>query len=322
MIGLIQKAIRAIFHSKFKIFIMLLSTVVFLLVLFPMNDLGDLVSSQVAKLSGNKLFLQFEELKMSLLPTPGVKVEQVFVEAQGVPGVSAQEIRFTPSITGLIAQKPYGAVNAKGLFKGDVQINVKSGARTENGVERHKIEISAQKLSLQDLRDVARLPVMMKGKLDMETVALVDLSFSEQPDVDVNMTISQFELPPSNVMTPMGPLTMPDLKLSTVELKGRLSAGKLIIENGLIGKEGDELRGNITGNMDLTMVNNGGAISPVMGGYSFNVNLRAKRNFQDRAALFLSFIDAYKTATPDGAEYKFKVSAASTMVPPNIGATR
>ncbi|HEY8269615.1 MAG TPA: type II secretion system protein GspN [Pseudobdellovibrionaceae bacterium] len=322
MIVLIRKAISTLFNSKLKIFVMLFSTIAFLLILFPMNDLGDLVSSQAARVSGNRLFLQFEELKMSLFPTPGMKFEQIFVETPGIPGVSAQEIRFTPSIGGLISKKPYGSVDAKGIFKGDVQINVKSGTRTENGVERQKIEINAQKLSLQDLREVARLPVMMKGSLNLESSALVDLTFTEQPDIDVKLNMNQFELPPSNISTPMGPLTLPDLKLSTVELKGRLVGGKLIIENGQIGKEGDELRGHITGNMEITLANAGGSLSPVLGGYTFNVNLRTKRNFQDRAALFLSFIDAYKTATPDGAEYKFKISAANTMVPPSLGAAR
>lgn len=322
MIALIRKAFALLFNSKLKIFVMLFSTVVFLLVLFPMNDLGDLVSSQVARLSGNKLFLQFEELKMSVFPSPGVKFEQIFVEAPGIPGVSAQELRFTPSVSGLISQKPYGAVNAKGIFKGDVQINVKSGSRTDNGVERQKIEINAQKLSLQDLRDVARLPVMLKGNLNIESNALIDLTFTEQPDVDLKLSMNQFELPPSNISTPMGPLTLPDLKLSTVELKGRLAGGKLIIENGQIGKEGDELRGTITGNMDVTLANTGGSVAPILGGYTFNVNLRAKRNFQDRAALFLSFIDAYKTTVADGAEYKFKISAVNTMVPPSLGAAR
>ncbi|MGZ3748559.1 MAG: type II secretion system protein GspN, partial [Pseudobdellovibrionaceae bacterium] len=146
--------------------------------------------------------------------------------------------------------------------------------------------------------------------------------FTEQPDMDVKLNLNQFELPPSNISTPMGPLTLPDLKLSSVELKGRLAGGKLIIENGQIGKDGDELRGNITGNMEVTLANGGGGFSPILGGYTFNVNLRAKRNFQDRAALFLSFIDAYKTATAEGAEYKFKISAASTLVPPSIGAAR
>lgn len=322
MLDALRKAIRLLFQSKMKIFIMILSTLVFLLVLFPTNDLGDLVSSQVARVTHNRLFLQFEELKLSLFPTPGMKVEHVFVETQGIPGVAAQEIRVTPSLGGLIAQKPYGSVSAKGLFKGDVQINVKSGARTENGVERQKVEIRAQKLNLQDLREVARLPVMMKGQVDLESAALIDLSFSEQPDVDINLSVRQFELPPSNISTPMGPLTLPDLKLTAVELKGRLAGGKLIIENGQIGKEGDELRGQITGNMDLSVMNSGGILSPILGGYTFNVNLKAKRSFQDRANLFLTFIDAYKTPTAEGAEYRFKVSAASTLVPPNIGSAR
>lgn len=317
-----KKALSVLFNSKLKFFVMILSTVAFLFVLFPFNDLGDLVSAQVARLTGNTLFLQFEDLKMSLFPTPGMKFQQVYVEPSGFAGVSAREIKFAPSITGIIAQKPYGSVSAKGLFKGDVWINVTSGSRAESGLERQKLEISAQKLSLQDLHDVARLPVMMKGSLNLETSALIDLTLSEQPDVDVNLNISQFELPPANVMTPMGPLTMPDLKLSSIEIKGRLAGGKLIIENGQVGKDGDELRGSISGNLDLSLANVGGAVTPVLGGYDFKLDLRAKRNFQDRAALFLSFIDNYKTATPDGAQYKFRVSATSTMIPPTIGAVR
>ncbi len=317
-----KKALSVLFNSKLKFFVMILSTVAFLFVLFPFNDLGDLVSAQVARLTGNTLFLQFEDLKMSLFPTPGMKFQQVYVEPSGFAGVSAREIKFAPSITGIIAQKPYGSVSAKGLFKGDVWINVTSGSRAESGLERQKLEISAQKLSLQDLHDVARLPVMMKGSLNLETSALIDLTLSEQPDVDVNLNISQFELPPANVMTPMGPLTMPDLKLSSIEIKGRLAGGKLIIENGQVGKDGDELRGSISGNLDLSLANVGGAVTPVLGGYDFKLDLRTKRNFQDRAALFLSFIDNYKTATPDGAQYKFRVSATSTMIPPTIGAVR
>jgi type II secretion system protein N len=318
----LKALLSAIFNSKLKIFVLFVSMCVFLFLLFPFNDLGDLVSTQVARLSGNKLFLQFEELKMSLIPTPGLKFQQVYLEAAGLSGIGAQEIKITPSIAGMISQKPYGNVSARGLLKGDVQISVKSGSRTDSGGERQKIEISAQKLSLQELRDVARLPVMMKGQLTLESTALVDLTLAEQPDADITLSISQFELPPANVMTPMGPLTMPDLKLSSLEIKGRLAGGKLIIESGVIGKESDELRGTISGNLDLSLVNAGGGVSPNIGGYDFKIDLRARKNFQDRAALFLSFIDGYKTATPDGSQYKFRVSAASTMVPPTIGALR
>lgn len=309
-------------NSKLKFLVLVLSAVIFLFVLFPFDDLGDLVSSQVAKISGNSLYVQFEKLKMSLIPQPGVQLNEVFVESSRMPALSASEIVITPSISGMIQKKPYGHVSAKGFLKGDVDIRVSKGARTDNGVERQQIDISAQKLNLMDLRELANLPVMLKGQLDIKTTALADLTFAEQPEVDIDIQIRQFELPPSNVNTAMGPLTLPDLKLSAVELKGRLSGGRFIIETGTIGRAGDELQGTIKGNMGLNVQNLGGTPNPQMGAYNIEVDLKAKRSFQDRAALFLSFIDTYKTATAEGAQYKFKIFSNNPQIPPTMGAVR
>ncbi|UOF02339.1 type II secretion system protein GspN [Bdellovibrio reynosensis] len=314
--------LKIIREGKGKIFVMVFSALVFLFFLFPFDDLSDLISSQVAKFSNNTVYVQFERLKMSLFPTPGVKMDQVYIESIRTPALSAEELVITPSVTGLIQQKPYGHVVAKGLLKGDVDVQVGKGTKTENGVERHKIEVTAKKISLHDLREMANLPVLLKGQLDLQTTALADLSFQEQPDVEVDMTINKFELPPSNVNTPMGPLTLPDLKLSSVELKGRLAAGRFVIENGTIGKPGDEVYGTIKGNIGLTIVNRGNGFGQQIGAYNFEVDLKTKRSFQERAALFLTFIDGYKTPTTDGAQYKFKVSATNPMMPPSIGAAR
>ncbi len=53
-----------------KIFVMILSALVFVFLLFPFDDLSDLISSQVSKLSNNSVYVQFERLKMSLFPQP------------------------------------------------------------------------------------------------------------------------------------------------------------------------------------------------------------------------------------------------------------
>ncbi|XGC82169.1 type II secretion system protein GspN [Bdellovibrio bacteriovorus] len=318
----LRSFLKIIREGKAKIFAMVLSALVFLFFLFPFDDLSDLISSQVAKLSNNSVYVQFERLKMSLFPTPGVKMDHVYIESIRTPALSAEELVITPSVAGIIQQKPYGHVAAKGLLKGDVDVQVGKGTKTENGVERHKIEVSAKKISLHDLREMANLPVLLKGQLDLQTTALADLSFQEQPDVEVDMVINKFELPPSNVNTPMGPLTLPDLKLSSVELKGRLAAGRFVIENGTIGKPGDEVYGTIKGNIGLTIVNRGNGFGQQIGAYNFEVDLKTKRSFQERAALFLTFIDGYKTPTSEGAQYKFKVSATNPMMPPNIGAAR
>lgn len=316
----VAKFFKLLKENKGKIAVMIFSAFVFLFVLFPFDDLSDLISSQVSKLSNNTLYVQFERLKMSLFPTPGVAMDQVYIESLSTPALSAQELVITPSVSGLIAQKPYGHVSAKGFLKGNVDLSVGKGARTENGVERQRIEVSAKKISLNDIRELANLPIMLKGQLNLQTTALADLTFQEQPDMDLDLTINQFELPPSNVNTPMGPLTLPDLRLSTVELKGRLSAGRFIIETGTIGKPGDELQGTIKGNIGLNIQNRGGGFTHQVGAYNFDIDLKAKKSFQDRAGLFLSFIDNFKTPTSDGAQYRFKVSATNPMMPPNIGA--
>lgn len=309
-------------NSKLKFLVLIVSVVVFLFMLFPFDDLGDLVSSQVAQLSGNSVYVQFDKLKMSLIPQPGVQLNDVFVESRQMPPLSASELTITPSTMGLIQKKPYGHISAKGFLKGNVDIRVGKGSRSDSGIERQQVEISAQKLNLTDLRELANLPVMLKGSMDIKTTAVADLNLQEQPEVDVSVQINQFELPPSNVNTAMGPLTLPDLKLSAVELKGRLAAGRFIIETGTIGRVGDELQGTIKGNLGLNVQNQNGTPVPQVGAYNIEVDLKAKRSFQDRAALFLSFIDSYKTPTSDGAQYKFKVFSNSPQIPPTMGAVR
>lgn len=319
---LLRNLFKTLNQNKGKLFVMVVSAFVFLFFLFPFDDLSDLISSQVSKLSNNSVYVQFDNLKMSLFPNPGAKMNQVYIESISTPALSAKELVITPSISGLIQQKPYGHVAAKGLLQGDVDVHLSKGSKTENGAERHRVELTAKKVSLHDLRELANLPVMLRGQLNLETTALADLSFQEQPEVEVDMSINQFELPPANINTPMGPLTLPDLKLSTVELKGRLAAGRFIIEKGTIGKPGDELYGTIKGNIDLTIVSRGNSFGQQIGAYNFEVDLKARKSFQDRAALFLTFVDGFKTPTAEGAQYKFKLSATNPMMPPSIGAAR
>ncbi len=320
--GKIIELLSLIRSHKDKVFILLVSPLFFLFFLFPFDDLSDLVTSQVSALTNNSFYVQFDKLKMSLLPQPGVKMDQVFVQTPGTPPISISELLVSPSISGIIQQKPFGKILAKGLLQGDIKIQLGKGKTTENGIERQQIEISANDISLTELRDLARVPMLLKGKLNLEGSILADPSFQEQPDLNLNLAIEKFELPPSNVNTPMGDLTLPDLKLSSITLKGRLSAGRFIIETGSLGKPTDDLFGTIKGNIDFNFHNRDGSFTQKMGGYDLEIDLTAKRSFQDRAALFLGFIDNYKTPIGDGAQYKFKMTATGPGMPPSFGSSR
>jgi type II secretion system protein N len=332
-----MSAIKAVFNlvmtNKGKIFFALFSTFVFLFILFPFDDLSDLVSTQVSKVSGNAFYLQFQKLKMSLMPTPGLKMEKVFFQASNAPSVSLDSLTVTPSLSGLIYKKPYGQISIHGAMKGDVDLTLSKGPRTEGGAEREKLEVRGQKFAMKDITEFAKLPVQIKGQLQFASTAVADMTWKEQPEADVDLTINQFELPPASVPTPLGPLNLPEFKLGQVFMKGRLSAGNFNIEKGTLGKETDEIHGTVKGSLGLALENRaarGGegradmnnTPIPVFGSYTFDIEFTVKKSFQDRASAFLVFIDAYRSSVPEGAVYRFKISGNNFSQPPTLSALR
>jgi type II secretion system protein N len=314
--------IKFIFQNKSKIFLMLFSTFVFSFLLFPFDDLSDLVTAQVSKLTSNQVYLQFDKMHLGVIPSVGLHLKNVSVETPQISALTAQEFSVSPSLSTLIHQKPAGTISATGILKGNVEISLKSAGKTESGTDRQGIQLNAENISLAELKDLLSLPVYLKGKLDISSQAVIDLAFKEQPDMDLNVNIDKFELPPGNVQTMMGPLALPEIKLAQVQLKGRLSAGKFNIEEGKIGKPTDDLHGDIKGSLQLQLRNTSLGIQPEMGEYNLQLNLNVKKDLQERAALFLSFIDQYKTATPEGARYAFRISAPNVQMPPTLAAPR
>lgn len=323
-----MKWIRFFFSSlnshKLKLFVMILAIFVCSFFLFPFNDLGDFFSIQIAKLTKNAVYLQFENLRLSLFPSTGVAITDVHVETPKLPPISANEIILSPSIGSLIMKKPAGSLFIKGILKGDVEVSLKPGAKSdEKKIERQNITIKVKKISLEDLRNLARLPLAIKGSLSLDSEALIDFGFIEQPDAEIHLKIQDFLLPPSNIPTPIGPLSISGFGLGAIDLKGRLSAGRLEIQDGIIGKDGDEIKGTLKGGMALPIHNQGTMITPTMGSYSFDIQLTIKKSLQQREALLFQFLEQFKTPSgTDADQFKLRVSGQNTYGPPNISALR
>jgi type II secretion system protein N len=308
---MLRAALTWIWQKKLHFFLGFVSALIVAFLVFPYDDLSDLVSAQVSAQTRNTVYVQFERLKLSLFPQAGAQLEQVFVESLFLPaGIHAQEITVTPALRALISQKPYGHVTAKGLFKGDVDIRLGSGGTSERGNEMKRLDITAERMQLQELRQLARLPGLIRGRLDLSASGILDSSFAEQPDMEVNIKIAQLDVPPLNIAIPQfgGDITLPELKISAVELKGRLANGRFMIENiKLGGANGDDLQGSVKGSLGMNLRNVGGAPSPEFSNYTFDIDLQASPSFQERARLYLSFIEPYKEAN----RYRFKVSGAN-----------
>lgn len=303
---------------RWPFLLFIVSTSVFLVLLFPLNDVGDLITAQVSQASRNQVYFQFDDLNLSVMP-PGLKMNNVYVETMQISALKARDVTVRPSISGLIRGKPHGFVEATGILRGNLTLNVSSGAPSSKGTDRAQIDLTAQKISLRDLRSLLGLPFFMQGDVNIQSSALADLTFQEQPEMDLTFSLTRFELPPTNVNTAFGPLTLPELKLKQVDLKGRLSNGAFIIERGEIGKAGDEIQATVKGSIQMSLQNMNGQIVPIFGSYNLDVDLKTQKSFQDKAGIFLSFLQSHQKSP---GQYKFKVAAPQFGLPPNISTLR
>ncbi len=314
---------RFIFSNKGGILAALALTIFFFCVLFPLNDLNDLITSKVSEITNRKVFLQFDSMSINPIG-PSLTLEKIFVESTEFPAITSDFLSVSPSFRSLITRQPEGSIKAQGLFKGEVQLSMNSAAKSESGVARSKIEIQAKDLSLKEIRDFTNLPVPLLGKVNVNSSVIADLALTEQPEMDLNLSISEFEMPSSSIDTPAtGPILLPTLKFSSIEMKGKLAGGKFTIESAKLGTTKDEFYGDIKGDFGLTLKMQNNVIQPSFGAYNFDINLKASSAFFQRANFFfLALSDKYKTELSDGIQFRFKISGASFGPPPTYSPLR
>ncbi len=320
MLTIIRKILSLPWVYKGKILVFLLMTGIYLVILFPLNDLSDYVSNATRNATQGFIAIEFEDLHLSFSPLPGIRVSKALAEIGNFSALVANEIGIYPALSAVISQAPYGTIKAEGLFRGDINISVNKGNRTEDGISKYEVVIRGESLALEEIRNWARLPMNLKGKMEVKSIINADPTMKESPEAEVTIVINNFDLPSFPLMTEMGVFTMPQLKFSKLELNGRLTGGKIFIDTGKLGSEKDELFGTVKGNMGLALAGGPQGLSPQFGGYTVDLDLKMKKAFESRLSLFLNLIGQYRSEAGGTAQYKFKVSSASMNSPPRFNA--
>lgn len=306
-------------NNKKKVFLGFIVYLVCLFMLFPFSDLGSMVTAQVARLTQNQIFLKFKGLHFSLVPSLGLELTDVVVQGLQFPQLTCESVTVAPSIAGLLAFKPGVSLNAKGLFGGDVALSTRGGSKAESGAVKQNISLDAEGIELSTLSRTLSLPMTLDGKVNIDSKAVIDPSFSEQPDAQLSLNAIRVNITTANIPTPIGPLALPDTKLKELIIKGQLSKGELNIEKAQIGSPSDELFAQIRGTMNLQFQTLGGQVSVNPGAFDLTIQIKTKPSYQAKAGLFLGFLDSYKKSqTPQGTEYIFKVSGANFYAPPRM----
>ena len=318
MMDMIIKTFRFVWGQKFKILFTLVFTLVFVFLLFPFKDLNDFVSGQVSNLTQNNVYLQFEDMHINPLTT-SISLDGVLVETSTIEGLNVNSISASPSMAALFKRQPGGKLVAEGLFGGHAEIKLTPLETLESGALKANLDVTTENISLKSLRDTLKIQIPLAGSMDINASVTADMSFKEQPDGEVAIVIDNFEMPGSSINSPnFGSIALPEIKFKQVDVKGKLSNGKLVIENAKLGNPSDDLSGTLKGDIAVTIQNIGGTARPMLGAYNFNVDLVAKPAFVQRASFFLSFIDQYKKEEKGSSRYRLKLQAASTELPPSI----
>ncbi len=119
-------------------------------------------------------------------------------------------------------------------------------------------------------------------------------------------------------MPDLGSMNLPEIKFSSVDLKGKMQGGKFQIETGKLGSPSDDFYGNIKGDIGITIQNMNGQMRPIVNSYNLSFDLQAKTQFADRASFFLNFIDQYKKVETGMNHYKFKLLSTAPGMPPQF----
>ena len=312
------------FHKKKLVFV-IFSSLFFFVVLFPFADLSDFVTSAVAKASRNQVFLQFEDLGLSLLPSPSIRMNEVSLITPTLPELKSSSVFISPSLFSLITGQIGFSTRARDLFNGDVYLSVSPGEKIENETQKNvgqwqDIEVDLEKVNLKKVIALASTPVKLKGTLNGNLEMSIDPEFQQQPKAEIDLEVLKAAMPTSIPLQNFGSLVLPPIVFSAIKTKMRLLGGQLIVEQGLLGQSNEPLSGRIKGKMSIRMRKIAGVVRPLPGSYDFKIELLVKNSLSKKLSLFLGFIDSYRSPTNGGARYLFRIKGRNFINPPNISA--
>ena len=321
MLGKVLKAITGVFkYHKLKILTFIGATLFFVLVLFPYGDLGDYVTTKVSQLTNQQIYVRFDNLDLKLFPGPGLQMQKVFLETPFLPALTIDDLVVSPSIAGLVTFRPGVSARAKGFMGGDASLSTRGGPKSEAGTPTQIISLDTSSVSLQQLAKMARLPLPLRGQVTMSTKTTVDPAFAVQPEGDVQLDIQKFELVAANVPTPFGPINVPQVNVSELNISGRITDGRLIIEEARLGRKGDDISGSLKGDIGLRIDGRGGAVSVTPGAYNLDLDIVVSKGLSERAGLLLMLLDSYKRPDSGGSRYAVRIQGQNFLMPPRISA--
>jgi type II secretion system protein N len=324
---------KFLFRHSLKFTFVITAAVVFILALFPLGDLSDLVSNQVLNATQNSVYVQFKDLSFNPA-TMTLRLNEVELDTPVAQEIKFSELSLTPSILDLISKKPSGVISAEGFLGADnnTRIELKSHDAITDKIMNSTLSFNMTNGSLNEIHKMLQTPMPLSGQLIIDSTVSVELENRSEGDAppafalksiqdgDISILIKKFKMPATSITVPqMGRLGLPLLEFNNVELKAKIQQGKITIESGKFGSPSDELFGTIRG--DLTLLNPippGTPFQFMFQSYNVTLEISAKQAFKDRGGFFLALLKEVEKDPSTGlSRYQQTFTMNGVGMPPN-----
>ncbi len=307
---------------KMKVVFSVIAFVFFLVVLFPFDDLSDVVTEKIAQATHDQIFLRFDHLGIAFLP-PALEMDNVTLETPFLAAVKASSMTLTPAIGRLLMLQPGVRFSAAALFKGDLTGSV--GMVKKNNHDQVEFSTKYKNLDLLTISQFFESQWEVSGKANIVADnGIFDPSLTDPPKAELEVSAENVGLPntlPANIPI-LGGTIIPTMKFSDVGVKGRLVNRELIIDESNLGGESDPFRGKVKGKLEVDFRQGPGGIYPQMGGYDLSLNIEMDRSFesdlQKRLPIVYDQITKYKSVTGKGSRYSLRLRSQNPMNPPEV----
>lgn len=296
--------------------------------IFPYGDLRSVVATTLSRQLGEGVAIDFTEAGLSFGFPIAFKLTDFEFDAPGLPSLAADHLTAKPSLLSIFSQSPAGTIEADGFFESTIKASLSSAGKTKAGASRQNISADIQDLALAPLSEALKqsglFSLGLQGTINSTLSGTLDPSFEEQPEADVAVQGSSVVIPSSQIPLPgMGPIQTPSLQLAVLDLKAKLSDGKLLIEDFAFGKPNDSLSGRVRGDLGLAFRKDGASTRPALGAFDLRVELNVSKSLMDSMsksglALALLVVDKYKSEQAGNLKYAFRVRAAQAGSPPQF----
>ncbi len=309
------------FH-KLKMLTVIGSSIGVMLLLFPFSDLTDLLTQKVMEATKNQVLLQVDKLDLGFFPTPSINGEGVTVDVGTWPTIEAKKLSISPSMFSLISLSTGSpptalrvSVDADGFLGGKFYIFHKPDGTNDEGAKKNHVTIKAESIQLGEIQKFVDSPIAFEGKANLDTDFSFFPAFDGQPEGEVHVTSRALKIPPGNIPTQFGPIPMPGVSWSQFLLKARMAASNLYIDDLAFGAAKDPMSGRVKGQMNVKVDRNG----PILGAYDLKVELNVTTAAERDLDTLLVLLKDFRSQTPSGGKYLFRVSANGMYSQPNLG---